>query len=98
MTNPSWLVYRADMTGSSWAGIAGAVAGTVTALAALIGVLPALVKMRREQKINGEKIDSVHHIVNQQRTDMQNYQRALERALKDAGLPIPIDQSIEPTH
>lgn len=79
------------MTGSSVAGIIGASAGVISALALLLGAIPAMVKVLRQ-------VREVHKIVNQQRTDMQNYQRALERALRDAGLAIPIDQSIEPTH
>jgi hypothetical protein len=79
------------MTGSSIAGIVGASAGVVSALALLVGALPELIRVRRQ-------VREVHKIVNQQRTDMQNYQRALERALREAGVAVPIDQSIEPTH
>jgi hypothetical protein len=41
-----------------------------------------------------EKVQEVHKIVNQQRTDMTNYQEALKRALSAAGIEIPIDQSL----
>ena len=40
------------------------------------------------------KLDQVHVMVNQQRTDMQRYQTALVSALSEAGIPIPVDQSL----
>jgi hypothetical protein len=76
------------MTGSSVAGIVGAAAGVISAIALVIGALPALIKVLRQ-------VREVHKIVNQQRTDMQRYQRALERALREHGIEVPIDQSIE---
>lgn len=79
------------MADSSVAGIVGASAGVISAIGLLIGALPALIKVLRQ-------VREVHKIVNQQRTDMANYQRALERALTDAGIAVPVDQSIEPTH
>lgn len=41
----------------------------------------------------GYRVQSVHKIVNQQRTDMVQYQRALIFALKAAGIEVPVDQS-----
>jgi hypothetical protein len=82
------------MTGSSAAGIVSAAAGVITALALVIGGLPALIKVLAEQRRNNRAIGEVHKIVNQQRTDMQNYQRALINALREHGIDIPIDQSI----
>jgi hypothetical protein len=38
-------------------------------------------------------VPSVHKIVNQQRTDMLRYQRALIVALKAHGVEVPDDQS-----
>jgi hypothetical protein len=77
------------MTGSSLAGIVGASAGVISAMALVIGALPALIKVLRQ-------VREVHKIVNQQRTDMQNYQRALERALREHGIDVPVDQSVVP--
>lgn len=77
------------MAGSSIAGIVAAIASAITALAAAIGVLPALIKVLRQVK-------AVHVIVNQQRTDTLNYQRALIAALNKAGIDVPDDQSIPP--
>lgn len=77
------------MTSSSVAGIVGAGAGVISAIALVIGALPALIKVLRQ-------VREVHKIVNQQRTDMQNYQRALERALREHGIDVPIDQSVPP--
>lgn len=37
----------------------------------------------------------VHHIVNQQRTDMQRYQEVLVDAMVAGGLPIPPDASLK---
>jgi hypothetical protein len=70
----------------------GAVAGLLTAIAAIGAVIPALVKVLRS-------IREVKHIVNQGRTDMLNYQGALVRALRSGGIDVPIDQSSgqEPT-
>ncbi len=41
------------------------------------------------------KLDDVHRIVNQQRTDMQRYQEALVAALQRAGVDIPRDESLK---
>lgn len=41
------------------------------------------------------KLDDVHKIVNQQRTDMQRYQEALVAALQNAGVDIPRDESLK---
>jgi hypothetical protein len=40
------------------------------------------------------KLDDVHKIVNQQRTDMQRYQAVLLAALRNAGVEIPPDESL----
>jgi hypothetical protein len=81
------------MTPSSLAGIITAIASGITALALLCAALPTLIKVLRRTAEVREAIAEVHVIVNQQRTDMGNYQRALERALQDAGIAVPIDQS-----
>lgn len=78
-------------------GIITAVATLLTAGTALIAVLPALFKLKAEVKAARSDVQSVHKIVNQQRTDMQRYERALVAALKQAGVDIPVDQSIDPT-
>jgi hypothetical protein len=87
------------MTGSSLAGIITAFAGVITALALLFAALPALVKVLRETRRTGVAIGEVHTIVNQQKTDLINYQAALVRALRTAGVDVPMDQSMgeEPT-
>lgn len=84
------------MTASSWTGIVGAGAGLVTACAAVVGVLPALVRVLRETRRNTKAVNEVHTIVNQQRTDTLNYQRALIEALRRAGIEVPADQSVPP--
>lgn len=40
------------------------------------------------------KLDDVHKIVNQQRTDMQRYQAVLLAALRKAEVDIPPDESL----
>lgn len=80
------------MAASTLAGVISAVAGVVTAVGGLVAVLAVFLPALRR---NRETLDEVHHIVNQQRTDMTNFNRALIRALVEAGVPVPIDQSIE---
>lgn len=71
-------------------GVITAFGTLLTATALVITALAALNRSRRTEK----KIDAVHKIVNQQRTDMQRYQAALVAALKKAGVEVPVDQSI----
>lgn len=70
-------------------GIITAIGTLLTAAALVITAIAALKRVGRVEKVVGE----VHTIVNQQRTDSLNYQRALVRALNDAGIPVPMDQS-----
>lgn len=79
------------MTGSSLAGIIGAAAGVITAVSLLVGAFATLLPQLKLIRKTGEE---THKIVNQQRTDMANYQRALIRALAEHDIDIPIDQSI----
>jgi hypothetical protein len=81
------------MPGSSLAGIITAVAGVFTALALVITAVTALLRVNKIE----HKVDSVHIIVNQQRTDMQRYIRAQTALLIANGIEPPIDQSIDPT-
>jgi hypothetical protein len=71
---------------SSVAGIVTAFSAAVTAIGGVIVVLTVFIPMLRTTK-------EVKHIVNQQQTDLKNYQRALIDALKIAGVDIPVDQS-----
>lgn len=96
------------MNSSSLAGIITAVATVITALggfALALGVLIPILRITKEAKrasvqardmavSTGVKADAVHKIVNQQRTDMLRYTEALVRALKSAGVEVPVDQSI----
>jgi hypothetical protein len=98
---PPFFFYLADPPAPSWAGIITAVASGITAIALLCAALPALIKVMRQTRKVEKAIHEVHTIVNQQRTDLMNYQAALVRALKQADVEIPIDQSAgpeEPTH
>jgi hypothetical protein len=79
------------MPASTLAGVISAVAAVFTAVALIITAVAGLMAARR----TGRKIDAVHTIVNQQHTDLVNYQRALVRALEAQGVPVPIDQSIQ---
>jgi hypothetical protein len=72
-------------------GIISAVAAVFTAVALVITAIAGLMGVRRA----GRKIDAVHTIVNQQHTDLVNYQRALVRALEAQGVPVPVDQSVQ---
>ncbi len=77
------------MAESSLAGVITACGAVLTALSLVIGSITLLVPILRTTR-------STHKIVNQQRTDMLNFQRALIRALDDAGVSVPVDQSVEP--
>jgi hypothetical protein len=77
------------MASSSVAGIIAAVGTLITSLALLVGAIPLLLKTLRDLR-------QVHEIVNQQRTDMQRYQRALVASLIAHGIDVPVDQSIDP--
>jgi hypothetical protein len=78
------------MPDSSMAGVITASASAFTAIALVITAVTGLI---RSYKVEG-KVDKVHKIVNQERTDRMNYQRALIRALEDKGVTVPVDQSI----
>lgn len=90
------------MTGSSVAGIITAFSTVLIAtggiIAALTIFLPVLRVARQNTKQIAEvstQVADVHTIVNQRYTDILNFNRALVRALNDAGITVPIDQSIE---
>lgn len=80
------------MQASSLAGVITATGTVFTALAVLLTAIAGLVRSRRIE----HKVDDVHTMVNQQRTDAQNYQRALILALTKAGVDVPADQSVNP--
>lgn len=84
----------ADSPPSTAAGIVTAVASLFTATALVITALALLIPILKRTKKAEEKLDEVHTIVNQQRTDMmalialQEQQGRLQaEALRDAGLP-----------
>ncbi len=79
------------MTESTLAGSISAVAAVFTAIALVITAVAGLIRSRKVEA----KVDAVHTIVNQQHTDLVNYQRALVRALEAQGVPVPIDQSVQ---
>lgn len=63
----------------------GTVAGLVTAVATMVTAFGGLYL--------GHRVQTVHKIVNQQRTDMIQYQKALIALLKHHDIDIPEDQS-----
>ena len=84
--------------------VVGVITAFATALIAVGGVITALtvfLPILRQTRATDRKVDEVHVIVNQQRTDAQRYQRALVDALHAAGVDVPADQSVplteEPT-
>jgi hypothetical protein len=81
---------------SSVAGILTAVATLAIAIGGVITALTGIIPLIRRTKRLEAKVDGVHTIVNQQHTDLVNYQATLERALMAAGVPIPRDQSKGP--
>jgi hypothetical protein len=70
----------------SWPSIVTAASAAVTAVGGFIVSVKVLVPSLRITREN-------HVMLNQQRTDSQNYQRALITALKHAGIEVPEDQS-----
>ena len=74
------------MPPGSYSGIVTAIATVITALGGLILAFAVIIPILRNVK-------QVHTIVNQQQTDLKNYQAALIRALHDAGIKVPLDQS-----
>jgi hypothetical protein len=88
----SLILLAADAPQPSWAGVVTAFTGGATAL---IVLFTALIGLRRSRRVEA-KVDDVHIIVNQQRTDMQRWIRVLERTVNEGGLTMPIDQSIDP--
>lgn len=71
--------------------ILGAVGALVTTITAAIVNLRRVKAMKTELK---EDVQAVHHIVNQQRTDMLAYQRTLIDALTAQGINVPTDKSL----
>lgn len=71
---------------STWAGIITAAATLMTAVGATVLAFAQARTLRQ--------VRQVHTIVNQQRTDAMNFQRALIRALVDHGIEVPVDQSL----
>lgn len=74
--------------------IAAIITACASAFTAIAFVITALAGLTRSRRVEG-KVDQVHTIVNQQRTDAQNYQRALINALRRAGVDVPEDQSVD---
>jgi hypothetical protein len=90
------------MAASSVAGIITATSTVLIAAGGVIAALTLFLPVLRGTKQNAKAIEEVkvasaeiHTIVNQQRTDMGNYNRALIRALQDQGIAVPIDQSVK---
>jgi hypothetical protein len=79
-----------------WAAIVTAFASVLTALGGLALAIGVLIPNLRATRQAVKATEDVHVMVNQQRTDAQRYQAALVRALNDAGIPVPLDQSLGP--
>ena len=82
------------MPPSTLASVITAIAVCITAVGGVIAALTLFIPILRNTKSLRHEVADVHTIVNQQRTDAANYQRALVRALKDAGVDVPTDQSL----
>lgn len=77
------------MTGSSVAGVITAVATVLIALGGVITAVGVLIPILRVTR-------STHKIVNQEKTNRDNFNRALIRALNANGIEVPVDQSLPP--
>jgi hypothetical protein len=73
----------------SLTGILTACGTLLTALGGLVLAVTVLIPLLRETK-------KVHTIVNQQRSDMLRYQRALVAVLRAHHIDVPADQSADP--
>lgn len=82
------------MAPSTLAGIITATASVLTALSLVLGALTLLIPILRSTRETKKAVAEVHTIVNQQRTDMQRYQRTLILALEAHGIEVPMDQSV----
>ena len=82
------------MNPSSWAGVITATATVVTAIGGLVLAVSVLIPNLRASREVKKAVAEVHTIVNQQRTDSQRYQAALIKALQNAGIDVPDDQSL----
>jgi energy-converting hydrogenase Eha subunit B len=76
---------------SSIAAILTAVGVLVTGIGGLVAAFTVFLPVLRKTQADVKK---VHTIVNQQHTDILNFQRALIRELVKAGIEVPIDQSL----
>lgn len=70
----------------------GAIAGAITAVATMVTAIGGIYLGRRMQGVKVQS-DEIHKIVNQQRTDMLQYQKALIAALAAHDIDVPVDQS-----
>jgi hypothetical protein len=85
------------MAGSSIAGIITATTLLITAIGGAFTAYGVMRQLRRADKKADElqqTANETHVIVNQQHTDTMNFQRALIRRLNEAGIDIPVDQSL----
>jgi len=65
----------------------------ITAVAALVTALGIFIVNTRTKRVAAD-VNTVHKLVNQQKTDADAYQADLITALRDAGVAVPTDQSI----
>jgi hypothetical protein len=89
------LALSVSTTPPTWAGIITAFATVITALGLFVTALSVFLPILRQTRETEKKVEVVHQIVNQQRTDMERYQRALIAQLRGEGMTPVADQSIE---
>jgi hypothetical protein len=89
------------MAGSSVAGIITAIASGILALAALVSAFTVFIPMARRVRHTEETAErteqvakSTHVLVNSRYDNIENFNRALIRALNKHGIEVPIDQSL----
>lgn len=84
----------AETAVSTTAGIITAIGTIFTAFGGLLIAVSVLVPTLRTAKRAVAVVETVHTIVNQQRTDAQRYNIALSQLLREHGITPPIDQSL----
>lgn len=75
------------------AGIAAVIASVGTLISSGVGAYVLLA--RREIRDVRRDVRQVHTIVNQQRTDAANYTAVLIAALREKGIDVPDDESLD---
>jgi hypothetical protein len=76
--------------------ISGIITAASTFVGALTGLLIVLLRVLPLLRSTDQGVQDVHKIVNQQRTDAANYSNLLAERLRESGIEVPGDISLDP--